>query len=174
MLLHFKTHMWAENCSIWNRNRAVIKWVSINDYLAPFALNSSWFSSSGSPLIRSHFSWIRFAFGVTSSLADEYDLSVCLCPSVTLTSTCNLWQWWNEAAIIWLINTDFPTNGIYLHTRPCFWDCGFIDGIKTVPWWQETSGTAMRKLSFFFSFFLFFSFIFFLIESCIFLCVFHS
>lgn len=51
-----------------------------------------------------------------------YDLSVCLRPLVTLTSTSNLWQRRNEAAIIWLINTDFPTDGIYLQTRPCFWD----------------------------------------------------
>lgn len=33
-------------------------------------------------------------------------------------------------------------------------DCGFIDGIKRRPWWQETSGSAISKLSFFFRFFL--------------------
>lgn len=101
---------------------------------------------------------------------NEYDLSVCLRPLVTLTSTCNLWQRRNEAAIIWLINTDFPTDGIYLQTRPCFWEWLWF-------YWWDKKYTLMvgdfrdcyEKIIPFLAFF-FFSFIFSLIESYIFMC----
>lgn len=80
--------------------------------------------------------------------------SLPLSPLVTLTSTCNLWQWRNEAAIIWLIYTDYLTNWIYLQTRPCFWDWSKFYW-KSRPWWQETSGTTYKQIILFFPLFPF-------------------